>query len=87
MWSPIDSGAVGASSNPVVYFRWAEHLVVGLDDQYINVFRTDPDGEVIDAYSDGVIWEGQWSEEGNGADYVDFVQVLRKAAVRKKGRP
>lgn len=78
-WTSIESEAVGNRSNPVAYICWADSLVVGLDDQYAYVFLTDADGDVLDANSNGVIWEAEWTREGV-ADYAGFARTLRESA-------
>jgi len=38
-WVPIDSEAMGLASQPVRFLAWAGKLVVGLDDEYLHLFR------------------------------------------------
>jgi hypothetical protein len=37
-WVPIESDVMGSHSAPVRYLLWDDHLVVGLDDEYVHLF-------------------------------------------------
>jgi hypothetical protein len=87
-WTSINSDAVGYHSNPVAYVSWADHIVVGLDDQYVYAFLTTVGGDVLDANTGGVIWEGEWTKDGV-ADYAGFARTLRESTtgMRKLSTP
>jgi hypothetical protein len=38
-WVPIDSEAKGLATQPVRFMAWAGKLVIGLDDEYLHLFR------------------------------------------------
>ena len=73
-WVPIDSEEAGIESQPVRFLAWAGRVVLGLDDEYLHLFRfdgpkTQPDaGAAITSFEFG---------DGGTMSLTDLSTILR----------
>ena len=74
-WVPIDSDEAGIESYPVRFLAWGDRVVVGLDDEYLHLFRLERSDGKLDVGAPITSYE--FGEEGT-LSLTDLSAILRR---------